>query len=234
MFPYCSVVFFIATVVGIGMTLKLFFVWKSGKNENIGYFFRAMAIATVYFFLSALPGTAVKDPTLAAVVYILAWIPLFMALFYFTRLALHFWGMERMKNIFLGAILFLVVFTTIFNFVYFSPTEIKEYKNFSVCFERSPSWVLKLSGIAASLLLLINSVLFLRGGVMSREKNIKIRGLMIGGGLLSVALSVFLKYVAASYWQETRVFIFYSAPLFLFGILVIYFGIQYKRKISDQ
>jgi len=234
MFPFCSVIFFVATIIGAGMSLKLFFVWKSGKNKNIGYFFKAMAIATVYFFLSALPGTIVKDPSSAAILYILAWIPLYLALFYFTRLAFHFWGFEKAKNALLGIIIFLITFTTIFNFIYFSPTEIKSYKNFSVCFERSPSWVLKLSGITAFLLLLINSILFLRGGIKSQEKTTKTRGLMIGGGLFSMAISIFLKYVAASYWQETRIFIFYAAPLFLLGILVVYFGVQYKIKTSDQ
>lgn len=230
MFPYCSVIFFIATIIGLGISTRLIFVWKSEKDENIGYFFKAMAIATVYFLLSALPGTVVKNPSIAALFYVVAWIPLYLTLFYFTRLALNFWGLKKFKNVFSVIIFSLIIFITFFNFVYFSPTEIKAYKNFSFCFERSPSWILNFSGIVTSLLLLLNSILFFRGGILSQEKVTRIRGLSIGIGLLFIATSIFFKYVIAPYWQETQIFIFYSGPLFLLGITGVYLGIQYKKR----
>jgi hypothetical protein len=230
MFPYCNTVYSLATLIGVIMGVKLYFSWKNSGKENMGLFFKAVASATVYFILSALPGFVVKGAVSGGIVYILTWIPFYFTFFYFSRIALNFWRLEQIEKILPKVIIFLAGLTAVLGIIYFSPMEVSTYKNLTICFERSPSWVLILNGLIITILLLINSVLFIAGGIKGGEKITKTRGLMIGIGLFILALSAFAKYVISQNYLEAKFLIFFAGPSLFIGLLLVYLGIQYKSK----
>jgi hypothetical protein len=234
MFPYCTTIYSLSALFGVIITVRLYYVWRGSRTENISLFFKALALATTYFILSALPGVWVKDPVLGGVIYILSWIPFYLAILYFTRIAFNFWHLDKMKRIFSAMIIFLVVLTTVLDIIDFSPTEMSTYKNLTVCFERAPSWILTLNGMIITVLLLINSILFFIGGIRSGEKVAKIRGITIGSGLFFLTLSALSKYVIAPNYLEAQFLIFFAGPLLLLGILLLYFGIRYKGSESQD
>jgi hypothetical protein len=228
MFPYCTTIYSLSALFGIVITVRLYYAWRESKLENVGLFFKALALATAYFVLSALPGVWVKSPILGGIIYILSWIPFYLALLYFTRIAFNFWHLAKMKRFFSAMIIFLVILTTILGIIDFSPTEMSTYKNLTVCFERAPSWILTLNGAIITVLLLTNSILFFVGGMRSQERVAKTRGITIGAGLSVLTLSALAKYVIAPNYFEAQFFIFFAGPLLLIGILLLYLGIRYK------
>jgi hypothetical protein len=104
MFPYCSTIYFITALVGFAISLKLFLVWRQKKDENIGYIFKAIAIATIFYLLSSLPGIFVKNYFLISLFYLLAWIPHYLSIFYLTKLSFNFWNLKKAKSIFFNYI----------------------------------------------------------------------------------------------------------------------------------
>jgi hypothetical protein len=234
MFPYCATIYSLSALFGIVISIRLYYAWKESRAENVGLFFKALALATTYFVLSALPGVLVKAPILGGIIYIISWIPFYLALLYFTRIAFNFWHLARMKQFFSAMIIFLVVLTTVLGIIDFSPTEMTTYKNLTVCFERAPSWILTLNGAIITFLLLTNSMLFFVGGVRSGEKVVKKRGITIGIGLFVLTLSALAKYVLAPNYLEAQFFIFFAGPLLLLGILLLYFGIRYKGAKNED
>jgi hypothetical protein len=226
MFPFCNTIYISSTIIGIYITLKVYFAWREEKNELLGYLFKTALLATAYFLLSSIPGVLTKDPTLSEIFYILGWIPFYLTFFYFSRLTIYFWKLDKLKKFLSAIIIFFVLFTTFFSFYYFTPAEIRNHNNFSFCYERSPSWNLTLSGTMVTILLLSNSFMFLLGGSKSKEVGVRKRAFLIGMGLFLLAFSSFAKYVLAPNWRETEVLIFMAGPFLLIGVVMIYLGIQ--------
>jgi len=212
------------------LAVKLYFVYQKTRNRNINLFFKSFVFGGIYFFLSGLPGKLVQDLFWAEVVFILSWIPLYISLFYLTKLTFYIWGLERFIKPLLLIIIILIIVTSILNIIYFSPAEIRTFGQFVFCFERSPSWLLGASGAFVTLLLLMNAILFFRGGLESKDKFISKRSLLLGSGMGSLSLAAFFNYVVVNIFPRLRFLIFFAGLFLFIGVITIYWGIQILRK----
>jgi len=161
----------------------------------------------------------------------LAWNPLFIAIFYLTRTSLNFWELERFTKSFRSLVVFLIIVTNILGIIYFAPAVYRVYRGTVFCLERAPSWLFGLNGLLISLLILVNAILFFRGGLESEDKFILKRSSLIGSGMASLSIAAFINYSVVPNLAEPGIF-FFLPGLFLFiGVFLIYFGTQYKKKL---
>ena len=228
MIPFCSLFYGFAALAAITVIPKIYSRYRETKDENMGNFFKALLPITAFFILSALPGGIIKNLFWAEMIYMYAWVPFYFGLFFFIKIALNIWNAEKFEHPFLLIITALIIATFILNVIYFSPAETLAYKNFSVCLEKSPRWLLTINGITVVLLLLINVILFIGGGLKSEKKLVRTRSFLIGSGLFLLMISLFLVDIIVPNFPKLNVLTFVAGANSLIGILLLYSGIQYK------
>lgn len=229
MISYCSLSAFASTIISIIIACKLYSSYKKNGSKNVEYFFKAFFSVTFYFFLTIFPGWIIQDLILSEIFFILSWIPLYIAIFYLTKMTLSILGLKKLKNIFPLVIILLVLSTVILSTVYFSPAEIIVYNNFSFCFERSPIWLLTLDGLIVAFLLFLNALFFFRGGLKTKEKNARTRSFLIGTGILFISIGELFGYVLMPNFSKLRFLFFASSFFFLIGVITAYLGISHKK-----
>lgn len=234
MIPYCSILYVVSALLSAFCAFRIYDSFSKSKEQSAEYFFKSFSFLTIFFIISSIPGGLVLDPILSEGIYIISWIPIFLAIYYITRIALRIWELDKLDRFLPFFILFLIVSTFTLNVVFFSPSEIITYRNFSFCFEKSPNWLLGWNGAIIALLLLANLYLFLEKGMKNEKRFVRIRSGLIASGLCAFAIGGFLNYVLVPNFPSLRFLIFFSGAFAIVGIILLYSGIQYEKGKEEK
>ena len=234
MIPYCSILYCVSALLSAFCTFKIYYSFKKTKDRYTEYFFKGFAFLTIFLILSSVPGGLVFNLIWAEVIYLIVWIPMYLAIFYITKIAVDIWELQKIDRILPFIISFLIILTFVLSILFFSPAEIHIYKTFSFCFEKSPSWLLGLNGAIVAVILAINAYLFLDKGLKSDKSFIKTRSTLIASGLLFFTIGAFLNYVLVPNLPKIRFLIFFAGASAIIGIALLYSGIQYKKGKEDE
>lgn len=90
-------------------------------------------------------------------------------------------------------------------------------------------WLQAGGGGLLGLLTLLVGASFVIEGYRSKEKIVRIRSFLIGGGMITLFLGTISSYALFSFGS---IFVILSGFLSLVGIALIYLGVRYKRSDS--
>jgi len=232
--PLLHLTIFISAIFCLFAARRLYSSFRRTRNINIGNFFKVFLTLTLYFSFVSLPGI-LADPTWIQISYIFSYIFLFFSPIWFLKATFNMFRFPWGKYIIIIVLVMIIV--TIFLNIFFSfPAQIQTFNHkFYHWSEGTPSWLGIFNGILIGILALGSSFLFFFGGLRSKEKLIRFRALLIGGGLDLLVVSALLAYTTAALlkgvmrWSAGMA----ASLLTLPGLILILVGIYYRGQEKE-
>ena len=235
MIPLLHITTFFCALFCFFVVRKLYFSYKLSKDQNTGNFIKTFVLAGIYFILVSLPGLIVSDPFWVQVIYIIAYVPLFLSPVFVLNIASNTYNLPGKKYIF-PTILAVIVITTVLSILFFSPSEPSSADGrFYYWLEKTPLWLRDFDGVAITFLIAGGSFLFFNGGRKTGNKLLRNRSFILGAGLLILAVAIALNYIVALHVVSKMIkmwSVFSAGFLSFFGVSAILIGIYYK--VSEQ
>lgn len=215
-------------------TLKLWAVYKENRDFLILDFLKFYLFLGVFFILLAVavPGFLFSQYPYNNILYSLSRFFVFLAAAYFIRVPLTIWNTLTLKNIIFGIqILFALSFSTA-SFLLSNKITLLEISKTQYLVTPEPPLLSSLLGVFMGLTSILSIIFFIVNAFKSKERLVKIRSLLIGGGmfiLLIASLITFILSLLSSFYL-----IAYSLSSFLAwtALLIILVGILFKKRKS--
>jgi hypothetical protein len=213
---------------------KLYRKYQESKEENLGFFLGVFLTLGVFFGLVAIPGTIINHPWWVQYFYALSWVPLSFAPFFMLWVICNLWKIFWLKTPTFFLAVILAMAAIVFNALYFESANLVEYGKFFHWGEKTPYLLQIINGTMIMLITLIDSTFFFIEGVKVKEKWLKKRAFLIGGGIGILLVAAFVNYVLSVYLFVIGIPIFrgpltiLSSVLGLLGLYLCYRGIKLK------
>lgn len=220
--------------------LKLASSAKKTHSPLMRSFAVSIFFLNLYFLFSATPQLLIKDIKLIELSLELALLSVYFAMAFFTQALYSFDFISKtyFRFLFRGIILLgLGIF--FFNLLTLEPAHVYFYKNFIFWDPSYHPIVNIITGIAGAIYLMGAEVLFFRGAISSKDKDIKLRSFLFGLSFLFVLLGVAIRYIFSFYltafWTDllSLIFVFAGIGPWMIAIFFIKPKPKFLEKITE-
>ena len=195
MIPIVSIFNLISALFFGSIALKLYFSYQKNKDEKLGDFFKVFLFFTILLALIASPGLIFSNREVIGLIYAIYPLFAFLALSYLGIITLKLMGWKKIKEIFFKGIIGVAFLITFFNLLNWSPARVY-YETPFVYWEDTRGVIMNvILGVIYSLGLLMLIIFFLVQGFKSSERFVRMRSILIAGGLLSLALTTIVNFI---------------------------------------
>lgn len=198
--------------------------WHQRKMEILKAYANAFPCLGLAYFILALPGVILFDTFWVQIAFVLIDISFLMALLLSGP---AFFGLyeklRRFKKILFFLILFWVLIYVFLNIVFFSPAVPLKENNLVYFWKAGTPWLQSIARGLAIASVLAMAAFFFRWAVISTEKKIVYRSLIIGSGTLLIATAGFMLWFLPFFYFSSNLLIFSGAlglSGFMIGIIV--------------
>ncbi|MDO8601113.1 MAG: hypothetical protein Q7R46_00345 [bacterium] len=198
MIPIVSIFNLISALFFVGITLKLYFSYRKNKDEKMGDFFRTFLFLSIVLILLSSPGIILKKSEAIGLVFSLYTFFVFFGIAYLSIIPLNILGWMKMKRIFFGGMIGSAFLLTFINLIRLSPARIFYDAPFIYWEDTRGVLMNIILGAIFGLSLLMSIIFFLIQGFKSSERLVKIRSILIAGGLLNLTLASIVNFVVGA------------------------------------
>lgn len=233
MFPLLHIIAFLAGIFCLTAVIKLGFVFRKTREENLGYLIKSLSFFSLGLFSMSLPAV-LSRPFLIQVSWIVFWVLLYIDIYYKNVVAYSVSGIsEKYRNILLSFMrIWLPAMTFLSLFVFSSsPVDVMTGQKYIFWIDGDPLWFISFKGGILAFLAMAAPIFYFRGGAKSENKRVRIRAFLIGAGMLTCTLPcltffVFHPVLLKFFSLESMLF-FVITPL-LIGIVIAVVGFFYR------
>lgn len=220
----------ISFAICILISLRLYFSYRREKSKKLEYFFKSFSFLGTYFLLLALPLFFPNNLMLIGLILALSVFFLCLTLAYFICIPLEIIQWERLKRTYFWGLIIFAFLITIFNLFNLESAEVHLWDQF-IFFEDARSLIINIViGFITGIATISAAVFFFVSGFKIKQKYLRSRAFIIGGGILIMAVAGMVNYIpgASSHVFTTSVA---ASLLAITGLLTILAGIYYKKEI---
>jgi hypothetical protein len=232
MIPLLHFATFISALFCFFASRRLYCSYQETRSVNVGDFLKAYIALGIYFFLVSLPAI-ILNPAVIQIIYILSYIPVILSATFLFRVALRILRFYLWPGYISFIIYSLILIVTALNIIFFSPAYITSSGGlFYHWSEGTPPWLQIFNGFAVGILAASCVFLFFLGGLKSKERLVRARSFLIGGGLFFLVIAALLNYILPVYlrgmigWLVSAL----ASLIALLGLISMLLGVYYRRK----
>lgn len=232
MIPIFSILCVLISFSALICFLKLHFTYRKNKEELVGKFSKIFLFLSLLYGSFALPRFVFNDLRIIELCLDLGFFFAFLAAAYFLLISFElFYQKKPSKFIFLGVISIGVLFL-ILSIINPRPASIHFYNGFVFWSENRNIFINIFGGTILGLITIIGASLFIRGGLKSEEKKVRVRAFLMSGAIIGTFLGAVIRFVFGFLFDifiSTLIGVFFGIISMLLMIIAI-FGIKIKKK----